>query len=104
MALLVEGDSYVARLVPAGTVIAVDPETVNGDELIDVMWEEKCVMMFSQDVRACGTSIEHDATGGRVNVWTGVNMSDPAEVYASELTRYLWAKYHWLDITHEGDK
>ena len=46
----------VARrhVVPAGSVITVESTTFNGDKLIGVVWADKHVKMFTQDIRARG--------------------------------------------------
>jgi hypothetical protein len=54
IALFMENGRHVSRLVPEGSVILVDGETFNGDKLVEVMWAEKLVMMFTQDIRTRG--------------------------------------------------
>lgn len=36
----------------------VQAEELNGDRLIDVLWAEKLVMMFTQDIRTRGVKVE----------------------------------------------
>jgi hypothetical protein len=48
---LQEGD-FVSQMIPEGTVIILEGASFNGNKLIDVVWEGKVVMMFTQDVRS----------------------------------------------------
>lgn len=43
---------HVAGTVPAGAVIVIASEAFDGDRLVDVIWDGKSVMMFTQDLRA----------------------------------------------------
>jgi len=58
IALFLEDGRHVAHMVPAGSVIMVESKTLNADKLIGVLWAEKDVMMFTQDIRARGEKIE----------------------------------------------
>jgi hypothetical protein len=58
IALFLEDGRHVAHMVPEGTVITVQTETFNGDRLIEVLWAEKNVMMFTQDIRSRGVKID----------------------------------------------
>jgi len=58
IALFLEDGRHVSHMVPAGAVITVDSTTFNGDKLIEVLWAEKDVMMFTQDLRARGEKID----------------------------------------------
>ena len=51
IALLFEQGRHVARLLPVGAVILVDPTTLDGDDLVEASWGEKEVKMFTEDVR-----------------------------------------------------
>jgi hypothetical protein len=51
IALFQEDGRHVARTVPAGAIINVDSAAFDGDKLLDVTWEDKKVMMFTQDLR-----------------------------------------------------
>jgi len=42
-------------LVPEGAIIKIASETLEGDKLVDVVWNGKVVMMFTQDLRARAT-------------------------------------------------
>jgi hypothetical protein len=48
----------VAHMVPADSIIIVESETFNGDRLIDVLWADKKVMMFTQDIRSRGVKVD----------------------------------------------
>ena len=52
MALFLEAGRHVARTVPAGTIVSVDSESFDHSKLVDVMWGEKKVMMFVQDLQS----------------------------------------------------
>jgi len=51
MALFLEGNKHVARVVPAGAIITVESEAFDRNKLVDVNWDGKTVMMFAQDLR-----------------------------------------------------
>lgn len=57
IALFLEDGRHVAHLVPVGTVVVVQAEELNGDRLIEVIWAEKLVMMFTQDIRTRGVKV-----------------------------------------------
>ena len=51
MVLFLKDGHYVAETIPEGTGITLEGATFNGNKLIEVVWEGKVVMMFTQDVR-----------------------------------------------------
>jgi len=57
IAMYLENDRHVAVKVPTGTVITLDSETLNGDKLVEVLWAERSVMMFTQDIRTRGEKV-----------------------------------------------
>ena len=57
MALFLDGDLHVTRTVPAGSIVSVHSESLNGKELVNVTWVGKQVMMFAQDIKSRGTKI-----------------------------------------------
>ena len=57
IALFWEDDRHVAHMVPTGSVITLDSEEFNGNKLVEVLWSEKRVMMFTQDIRTRGTKV-----------------------------------------------
>jgi len=58
IALFLEDGRHVAHMIPKDTIITVQTETFNGDRLIEVLWAEKPVMMFTQDIRSRGVKID----------------------------------------------
>ena len=58
IALFLEDGRHVSHMVPAGSVITVESAALNGDKLIGVLWAEKDVMMFTQDLRARGEKLD----------------------------------------------
>ena len=44
--------------VPSGTVVKVGDGPLDGDRLVDVMWDGKTVMMFTTDIRERGVQLE----------------------------------------------
>lgn len=52
IALFHEDGRHVAHTVPEGAVIRVDSAAFDGDRLVDVTWDGKKVMMFTQDLRS----------------------------------------------------
>jgi len=52
IALFHEDGRHVAHTVPEGAVIRVDRAAFDGDRLVDVTWDGKKVMMFTQDLRS----------------------------------------------------
>ena len=58
IALFLEDGRHVSHTVPAGSVIMVESATFNGDKLIGVLWAEKDVLMFTQDIRARGETLD----------------------------------------------
>lgn len=57
IALFLEEGRHVAHMVPAESIVVVQAEELNGDRLIEVLWAEKLVMMFTQDIRARGVKV-----------------------------------------------
>jgi hypothetical protein len=58
IALFLEENRQVARTILEGSVIAVDKKLLQDDQLVDVTWEEKTVMMFTQDIRSRGEEVD----------------------------------------------
>ena len=61
IALFLEDDRHVAHMVPAGAVIVVDSDRFNGNKLVEVMWDGKKAMMFTQDIRKRGKKLNSTA-------------------------------------------
>ena len=52
LALFREDGRYVAHTVPTGAFIKIkDNATFDGEKLMAVMWDQREVMMFTQDLR-----------------------------------------------------
>jgi hypothetical protein len=49
---------YVARTIASGTVVDVCNEGIDGDRLVDVVWDGRNIMMFTQDLRSRAERIE----------------------------------------------
>jgi hypothetical protein len=58
IALFFEDGRYVSHVVPEGTMVSLDGKTFNGNKLMEVIWNEKAVMMFTQDLRSRGKKID----------------------------------------------
>ena len=58
IALFLEDGRHVAHMIPADSIVVVQAEELNGDRLIEVLWAEKLVMMFTQDIRTRGLKID----------------------------------------------
>jgi hypothetical protein len=52
IALFEEGGRHVARIVPVDAIVSVDSAAFDGNKLVDVTWNDKKVMMFTQDLRS----------------------------------------------------
>ena len=57
IALFLEEGCHVAHVVPEGALVSIDGKTFNGNKLTEVTWDEKVVMMFTQDLRSRGVKI-----------------------------------------------
>jgi hypothetical protein len=58
IALFLEDGRHVAHLVPEGSLISTDGQPFNGNKLMEVTWDEKVVMMFTQDLRTRGKKMD----------------------------------------------
>jgi hypothetical protein len=58
IAMFQEKGGYVARTVAVGTVVEVSNGPIDGDRLVDVVWDGRDVMMFTQDLRSRAERIE----------------------------------------------
>ena len=56
--LVQEDDRRVSQMIPKGAMVSFDGRTFNGDKLVEVLWEGKVVLMFTQDLRSRGERIE----------------------------------------------
>jgi hypothetical protein len=49
---------YVARTMASGTIVEVRGDAIDGNRLVDVIWDGRNVMMFTQDLRSRAESLE----------------------------------------------
>ena len=61
IALFHEDGRHVAHTVPEGAVVRVDSAAFDGDKLVDVTWDGKKVMMFTQDLRSRAEAVAEAA-------------------------------------------
>jgi hypothetical protein len=54
-------DHHAADLVPVGAIVRVDSSALDGDKLVEVIWDGRSVMMFTQDLRRRAEAV--DRTG-----------------------------------------
>ena len=47
-----ENGGHAARMISKGELVTINSETFNGNKLVEVLWEGRAVMMFTQDLRA----------------------------------------------------
>jgi hypothetical protein len=59
VALMEEDGRRVADLIPSGSIIEIHNNASNGAEFVDVLWSEKVVLMFYQDLLARTEPIKH---------------------------------------------
>jgi hypothetical protein len=52
IAVIIEDGRHVAHMVPSGAIISVDGVSFDKDRLVDVTWDNKKAMMFTQDLRS----------------------------------------------------
>ena len=62
MSLFFEGDLHISRALPKGALVTIASETFNGNRLVEVLYEGKVVMMFTQDLRSRAEKVEHPKT------------------------------------------
>ena len=58
IAMFLQEGGYVARTVPSGTIVEVCNEVLEGDRLVDAVWDGRKVMMFTQDLRSRARPVE----------------------------------------------
>lgn len=58
IALVLDNDRHVAHAVPVGSLVTIaDGNTLNGNRLVEVIWDGRKVMMFAQDLRSRSTPV-----------------------------------------------
>jgi hypothetical protein len=58
IAMFQEEGQHIARTVASGTVVEVSDGPLDGDRLVDVIWDGRNVMMFTQDLRSRAELLE----------------------------------------------
>jgi hypothetical protein len=58
IAMFQEEAGYVARTIASGAVVDVCNDAIDSDGLVDVIWNGRRVMMFTQDLRSRAEIIE----------------------------------------------
>ena len=58
IALFLEDGRHVTHMIPKGSIVVVESENINGNRLLEVIWAEKKVMMFTQDIRSRGKKLD----------------------------------------------
>jgi hypothetical protein len=58
LAVLIHHGSLTAVTVPADSIIELAHGLLDGDQLMDVRWDGKTVMMFTTDIRKRGERID----------------------------------------------
>jgi hypothetical protein len=56
--MFLENGHYVSGMLPKESIIAIASEHFNGNKLVEVIFEEKVVMMFTQDLRSRGEKVK----------------------------------------------
>jgi hypothetical protein len=57
VSLCFEGDRHVGSTLPKGALVQIESETFNGNQLVEVLFQGKVVMMFTQDLRSRGEKV-----------------------------------------------
>jgi len=55
--MFLEVAHYVSRTVPKGAIVTIESETFDGNKLVEVRYEGKVIMMFTQDLRSRGEKV-----------------------------------------------
>ena len=61
IALFEQDGRHIADTVPAGAVIEIHSDSFDADKLVEVLWDEKRVMMFAQDLRKRAEAVKGSA-------------------------------------------
>jgi hypothetical protein len=65
ISLNLEGERHVARTLPKGALVKIESETFNGNKLVEVLFEGRVIMMFTQDLRSRGLKVVDGAPAER---------------------------------------
>ena len=58
IAMFQQEGKHVAQTIASGTIVEVTNNVIDGDRLVDVIWEGRNVMMFTQDLRSRAEPVE----------------------------------------------
>ncbi len=61
LALFIEDDHHVARIIPLGSVIKVDSRDLDGQKFVTVTWNGRKVMMFAQDLLSRAVAVSRES-------------------------------------------
>ena len=65
LAIVIQADeTRIPITVPNGAIITVIAGPLDGHRLVEVRWEKKTVLMFTSDIRKCGTPVRNTGTEG----------------------------------------
>ena len=62
LALVAVDLHYEAATVPTGTVVDLDGKTFNGSRLMDVLWNGRMVMIFTDELKVSAVPWESDVS------------------------------------------
>ena len=65
ISMFLEGDHYMSRTLPKGAVVTIESETFDGNKLVEVRYEGKVIMMFTQDLRTRGEKVGKEDPPGK---------------------------------------
>ena len=57
LTMFLEDGRHVPRLLPKEAIVTIESETFDGNKLVEVSYEGKIVMMFTQDLRTRGEKV-----------------------------------------------
>lgn len=57
LGILSEAGNRSSVTIPSGAVIELASDRINGDRMVDVLWEGKALLMFVQDLEGRGEPI-----------------------------------------------
>ena len=78
IALFEENGRHVARMVPAGAVVTIDGPAFDGDKLVNVIWDRRDVMMFTQDLETRAKPVDGISTSAIAGGTTPPDGKHPA--------------------------
>lgn len=56
-----ENGHHVSTTIPAGSLVVVTGGPVDGERLVDVLWNDRPLMMFTQDLRSRGQPVGEES-------------------------------------------